>query len=79
MSYIADYCFDMALEQQARYDDEVSYYMALTDDELRKMTSASRKPIIISIRKAKKMSHKQRLVLARWLAYMDERHPDIDS
>lgn len=79
MGDIADYCFDMAIEQQARHDSAVSHYMGLTDDELRKMTCSSRKPIIVSIRKARKMSHKQRLVLAQWLATEDEKYPDIDG
>ena len=68
MGDIADELFDRGLAEEFRIEQEVTYWLGKSDDELKGNTKTSRLPIIVSIRKFAKLSLKQRAVLARWLA-----------
>jgi hypothetical protein len=68
MGDIADELFDRGLAEEFRIEQEVTYWLGKSDDELKENTKTSRLPIIVSIRKFAKLSLKQRAVLARWLA-----------
>lgn len=68
MGDAADDCFDLALQQQVEHDNDVAYWMQQKDSVLKLATAKSRKPIIVSIRQQRNLSHKQRLVLARYIA-----------
>lgn len=68
MGDAADDLFDKAVVQEAEIEQEVMLWLEKTDDELKKATANSRLPIIVSIRGFRRLSHKQRRVLARYLA-----------
>lgn len=64
---IADELYDRGMEEEYRFDEEVRFWLTKSDDELKEETACSRLPIIVSIRKFKTLSEKQRAVLARWI------------
>ena len=68
MGDIADELFYRGLAEEFRVEQEVTYWLEKSDDELKESTKTSTLPIIVSIRKFAKLSPKQRAVLARWLA-----------
>lgn len=71
MGDIADYLADLCIEDRIQYEFALESWLRKSDDELKQATAESRLPIVMSIRKFKKLSHKQRVVLANWLVERD--------